>query len=221
MTAAAGHAGLRVAGAPCSAASALTASCEDDDALSRAVRVWNAAHPRLPRGTSLLVTDDPLPSGYAVLFVARLAYRDPTLQVDRIKMLRETPAGDQLLRYDYVLSARRGLQDVRGVSDGRRPVEVRFRHAPAGQQDSYAAEIPEYAGQTIELATRTISANRPDQRVVANCTVDASGRTALAVHPESLPTTIQAEWVRPRGGNWMAASGTLIIGGRLGDLGDQ
>jgi len=176
-----------------------------------------AAHPRLPRGTSLLVTDDPLPSGYGVLFVARLAYGDPTLQVDRIKMLRETPAGDQLLRYDYVLSAARGLQDVRGVSDGRRPVEVWFLPAPAGQRDSYAAEIPEYAGQTIELASRTISGNLSDRRVVANCTVDASGRTALAVHPESLPTTIQAEWVRLRGGNWMAASGTLIIN----DLGGQ
>jgi len=46
MTAAAGHAGLRAGGVPCSA-SALTVSSKEDDALSRVVRVWKAAHPPL------------------------------------------------------------------------------------------------------------------------------------------------------------------------------
>jgi hypothetical protein len=61
------------------------------------------AHPQLPRGSSLLLTDDPLDSGYELLFLLQLAYADPTLVVDRVKMLKAPPTGEQLTRYDLVL----------------------------------------------------------------------------------------------------------------------
>jgi len=167
-------------------------------------------HPQLSPGSSLLLADDPLPPGFAVLLLARLAYADPTLEVDRIKMSREIPSGDELIRYDYVLAGGWELRDVRGVSDARGPVEVRIRRPLAGLQDSYTVEIPEYAGRTVDLATRTNAGNRSGRAIITRCTLDSSGRAALAV-PADSPAAIQIRWVRPWGGNWMSASAHQVL----------
>jgi len=66
----------------------------------RVVDRLREARPRLPRGASLLLIDDPLDSGYELLFLAQLAYADPTLVVDR---LRGSPTGEQLRHYNLVL----------------------------------------------------------------------------------------------------------------------
>ena len=58
------------------------------------------------------MVDDPLPAGFELLFLARLAYADPALEVDRIKMLRAPPSGEQMTRYDYVLAGSWDLHDV-------------------------------------------------------------------------------------------------------------
>lgn len=164
-------------------------------------------HPQLPRGSSLLLVDDPLPAGFALVFLARLAYGDPTLEVDRIKMLREPPAGDELTRYDHVLAGGWDLHDVRGISDARLPVEVRFRPRQLGTGDGYTVEIPEFAGQTVDLALRTIAGSRSDRAIVRKCTLDSSGRAAVVAPSGFPPAAIRVQWVRPQGGNWMSASG--------------
>jgi hypothetical protein len=163
-------------------------------------------HPRLPRGSSLLLVDDPLPSGFAVLFLARLAYGDPALEVDRIKMLPAAPSEDDLIRYDYVLAGDPDLRDVRSVSDGRRPVQVRFHRPSTGLRDGYSAEIPEYASRTVDLATRGGSGDRSGPAILTGCKLDSSGRVALPAPRDPL-AAIRIRWVRPQGGNWMSAAG--------------
>ena len=167
-------------------------------------------HPQLPRGSSLLLVDDPLPAGFALVFLARLAYGDSTLEVDRIKMLRETPAGDELTRYDHVLAGGWDLHDVRGVSDARPPVEICVRPRQIGAGDGYTVEIPEFAGETVDLALR-MTENRSFRVIVWKCTLDPSGRAALAAPPGFSPAAIQVQWVRLQGGNWMSASGAMDI----------
>jgi len=156
-------------------------------------------HPRLARGSSLLLADDPLPAGYTVLLLARLAYGDPALEVDRIKMLPQPPAGDEVLRYDHVLAGGREPRDVRAISDPRPPVEVRLG-------DGYTVEIPAYAGQVVDLGIRTIADSRSDRAVVPNCALDPWGLAALPAPPDLPPAAIQVEWVRARGGGWAAAA---------------
>ena len=91
----------------------------------RLIERLRIVHPQLPRGSRLLLVDDPLHSGFEFLFLARLAYADPTLEVDRIKMMRTPPSGSELTPYDFVLAGGWELHDVRGVSDARPPVQVR------------------------------------------------------------------------------------------------
>jgi len=183
----------------------------DEHDMRRVVERLRKVHPQLPRNSSLLLVDDPLPTGYALVFITRLAYGDPTLEVDRIGMLPAPPAGNELTRYDHVLAGGWELHDVRGISDLRLPVEIRFRPRQLGTGDGYTVEIPEFAGQSVDLAVRTISGSRSDRAIVPNCALDSSGRAALAAPSASPQATFQVEWVRPRGGDWMSASGATDV----------
>jgi len=162
--------------------------------MDRFVALLRTQHPQLPPGSSLLLIDDPLPASYYLLFMAQLSYADPTLQLDRIKMMTNSPAGDELTGYDYLLAGRWQLHDVRGIRDPRPPVEVRL--------DGSAVVIPEFAGQTVDLVIRITAP--PHRVVVRGVRLDSSGCAQLAepVPPDS-PARIA--WVRPAGGDWMSA----------------
>jgi hypothetical protein len=187
---------------------------QEHDDLRRIIEQLQRAHPRLPRGASLLLVDDPLPDGFAVLFLARLAYGDPTLEVDRIKMLGVPPAGDEIIRYDYVLAGGWELRDMRGIGDARAPVDVGFRPRRVRPGAPFTIEIPDYAGQTVDLATSTIGAGLPQRAVVRNCCrLDRCGRATLVAPPDLHPGTVQIRWIRAQGGReWQAAEGALDIG---------
>jgi hypothetical protein len=179
----------------------------DQNDMRQVIERLQKVHPQLPRGSSLLLVDDPLPSGFALVLLARLAYGDPTLEVDRMKMLREPPAGDELTGYDHILAGGWELHDVRGISDARPPVEIRLRPRQIGTGDSYTVEIPEFAGETVDLALR-MTENRSFRVIVWKCTLDPSGRAAPPGFPQA---AIQVQWVRPSGGDWMSASGAMDI----------
>jgi hypothetical protein len=174
--------------------------------MRRVIERLQKVHPQLPRGASLLLVDDPLPAGFALVLLARLAYGNPTLEVDRMMMLREAPTGDELTRYDHVLAGGWELHDVRGISDARPPVEIRLRPRQIGTGDSYTVEIPEFAGETVDLALR-MAENRSFRVIVWKCKLDPSGRATLAAPSGFSPAAIQIQWVRLQGGNWMSVSG--------------
>jgi hypothetical protein len=182
---------------------------QDGDDMRRMVERLRKVHPRLPHGSSLLVVDDPLPDGYFLLFMAQLAYADPSLRLDRIKMMSKPPTGDELLNYDFILGGGWELHDVRGIGDPRPPVDIRFVSAPS-PAGGHSVAIPELAGKTVDLGigvSASASANdRPERSILRNVVLDSSGRAEL---PESVPTgsTVRIEWVRPAGGNWISASG--------------
>lgn len=178
----------------------------DHNDMRRVIERLRKVHPQLARGSFLLLVDDPLPAGFTLVFLARLASGDPTLEVDRINTLREPPAGDELTRYDHVLAGGWDLHDVRGISDARPPVEISVRPSQIGAGDGYTVEIPEFAGQTVDLALR-MTQNRSFRVIVWKCTLDPSGRAALAAPSGFSPAAIQVQWVRLQGGNWMSASG--------------
>jgi hypothetical protein len=92
--------------------------------MRRLIDSLRRAHPQLPRGASLLLLDDPLPKGHEVLLFSILAYNDPTLKVDRVKMLDRPPGKDALLRYDHVLAGGLDLHDV-SIGTGARPAAGR------------------------------------------------------------------------------------------------
>jgi hypothetical protein len=167
-------------------------------------------HPSLPRGSSLLVVDDPLPPNFGLLFLARVAYGDPTLELDRLKMLGEAPAGEQLTRYDYVLAGGFEARDVRGISDARPPVEIGFRPSQVRPGQAFTLAIPEYAGETVDLAVHQAAQDRAERAILLRCTLDSSGNGALPP-AANIPATMQVRWVRPSGGNWMSASGKMEI----------
>lgn len=167
--------------------------------MRRMVERLRKAHPRLPRGSSLLVVDDPLPEGYFLLFMAQLAYADPSLRLDRIKMLSKPPTGDELISYDYVLDGGWQLHDVRGIGDPRPPVDVRF------VSGVHSEAIPEFAGKTVDLCIAVSAGDRWERSILRNVVLDSSGRAEL---PAPVPTgsVVRIEWARPADGNWISAS---------------
>ncbi|MGB7761756.1 MAG: hypothetical protein WBL61_18130 [Bryobacteraceae bacterium] len=180
--------------------------------MRRVVERLRKVHPQLPRSSSLLLVDDPVPAGFELLFLVQLAYGDPTLKLDRLKMLRAAPAGPELLRYDLVLAGGWDLHDVRGVSGARPPVEVRFQPPAVAPMGSYSVEIPEFAGRTVDLATRTIAGNRSAGTITErHFTLDRSGRAALVAPPDSPPVRIEVRWVRAQGEDWLSAAGALNL----------
>ena len=120
--------------------------------------------------------------------------------------------GSELTRYDLVLAGGWELHDVRGVSDARPPVQVRFEPRAVRPLEGYSVEIPELAGQTADLSTRTIAGNSSDRAATQErCTLDLSGRAALIAPQDFRARTIQVRWVRTQGSDWMSASGSLDL----------
>ncbi len=62
-------------------------------------------HPRMPRGSRVLIVQDPFPvDNHDPLFIGRLLYRDETLTVDRLKAMNPKPDGQVVAGYDFVFS---------------------------------------------------------------------------------------------------------------------
>ena len=76
--------------------------------------------------------------------------------------------------------------NVRGIGDPRPPVEVRIEPLAGG---SYTVEIPEFAGQTVDLLTGVGE---------LHSVLDGSGRAEIHA--------ARVRWVRPAGGEWMATA---------------
>jgi len=73
----------------------------------RTVAQLHAAAPAIPHGSRLLFLDDPVaPSFYDLLFMVRLSYHDPSLEVFRAKTMTKTPAPAEFSSYDYVFDYR-------------------------------------------------------------------------------------------------------------------
>ena len=83
---------------------------QDQEQNRRMIGRLLAVHPRLPRGTSVLMMDDPLEPGFEFLFLARLAYGDPALTLDRAKMMDRPPDTG---KYRYVLAGGWDLRELK------------------------------------------------------------------------------------------------------------
>ena len=154
--------------------------------MSKLVERLRFLHPTLPRGSSILLVDDPVGPGYEMMFLAELVYHDPDLLLDRTKNTPSPLVENEQTRYDIVMAGGEDFRDVRAVADPRPPVEVHMRQEAGG---GHAIEIPEFAGRAVDLLTNA----GPVHTVL-----DHSGRSVIA------PSRVR--WVRPPGEEWMAAS---------------
>ena len=68
------------------------------------VEELHAAAPRIRTKSRLLFLNDPIvPEWENLVFIVRLSYGDPTLEVDRVKKMKQMPDERQLASYDYIL----------------------------------------------------------------------------------------------------------------------
>jgi hypothetical protein len=183
----------------------------DHDAMRRVMNSLRKAHPHLPRGASLLILDDPLPPGWELPFLADMAYNDPTLRLDRVKMLPELPTKEDLIHYTYIMGGGWNLHDVSGDSDTVPLVEVRFSPRAVKPHETYTVEIPSLAGQSVDIAADAIAGGRADRVIIKDwCTLDTAGKAVLET-PDLPSETITVRWIRPHNGGWTPASGELKI----------
>ena len=63
----------------------------------------HAAAPTIRPGSRLLFLNDPIrPDWYNLLFMVRLSYADPSLEVFRVKQMKQPPNDKEIASYDYV-----------------------------------------------------------------------------------------------------------------------
>jgi hypothetical protein len=69
----------------------------------------HAAAPAIRPGSRLLFLNDPIsPDFYDLLFLVRLSYADPTIEVSRVKQMPQPPSEGEIAAYDYVFDYRDG-----------------------------------------------------------------------------------------------------------------
>jgi hypothetical protein len=69
----------------------------------------HASAPAIRHGSRLLFLNDPIsPNIYDLLFLVRLSYGDPTIEVSRVKQMPQPPNEREIAAYDYVFDYRDG-----------------------------------------------------------------------------------------------------------------
>ncbi len=95
------------------------------------------------------------------------------------------------------------------VSAGPPPVEVRFAPPVARRGQRYVIEAPELAGQWIDLVYH-VGQSAADT-AVRFCRLDAQGRATMTVPPDHPLTTVSIVQIRPSGGAWRPARGSIRV----------
>lgn len=75
-----------------------------DNMLRSLVSQLRGTQPRVAQNSRVLILDDPTPEDYAVLFILRLYYRAPDLEVDRAKTVAAKPTRGDFESYDRIFA---------------------------------------------------------------------------------------------------------------------
>lgn len=200
-----GHARLRAQLTP--------AIHREHDAERRIIGQLLELHPRLDSDSFLLLENDPLPPGWGLSFFTQLAYADPSINLERSKMMDRPPTPAEKNLYDHVFvddGVRLREAPVPPKTGVERPLEVRFQPARVRPGGTYRVFLPALAGQTIDVALR--STRKASYLAVVRkwCTLDASGSATLEV-PELPKQSISVLRVRSQESRWMPASGVIDV----------
>ncbi len=174
-------------------------------------------HPDFPEGSRIYFDEDPYPTNdFTLVFLAQLAYDDPTLRVDRRKVI-----GSPFLPYDFFFTFREGRvepiapipPDVASVEN---PVPMLFQPEIGTPGEEVSVQVKRFAGRTIDVYWRRYAAGGRsyDADVAPHwCAVDAGGFCSVSL-PEDFPRSrIEILYVRDAGGQgkWHAAQGILQV----------
>jgi hypothetical protein len=180
---------------------------EEQTVIRRTIQELRERRPQLEPASSLLIVNDPLPPGFGLSFLTRLAYGDPAIDVDRSKTLE--PIGEGAPAYDHVFFYEGGRLHER---EKPRPIHVQFLPARARPGESYTVLISDFASQTLDVAVRVVHGVIAYAAVVRQwCQLDSLGRATLTVPSDFAPQLIRIRYMRTQEGDWISASGVLEV----------
>jgi hypothetical protein len=179
----------------------------------RIVAQLRELHPRLDSDSFLLLKNDPLPPGWGLAFFTQLAYANPDILLERTSMMDRPPTPTEITLYDHIfVDDGIRLREVPATagSGASQPLEVRFLPTRVRPGDTFGVSIPDLAGQTIDVAIRSM--RKASYLIVVRkwCTLDASGSATLRM-PELPQQSISVLRVRSQESRWMPASGVIEI----------
>jgi hypothetical protein len=184
----------------------------------RLIAQLKALRPQLEPDARLLFLEDALPPGdWSLLLFTALAYANPDIWVDRVKMLGERPSAEEMSLYDHVFTERDGeLREVENPAAGlrvaRAPIEVQFVPAQVRPEQSYQVRVPEFAGETVDIAYDEIRTQTPHAGVGRKwCRLDASGRARVETPAEIPAGRILIRGIRSQQSAWMSAVGVIDV----------
>jgi hypothetical protein len=172
--------------------------------------------PHIEAGAFLLFVNDPFPAdSWSPLFLTRLAYRDPTIWLDRPSLMGRVPSGEELTLYDHVFIDENG--QLREIAAPKPPashgmISVRFSKPRVKPGEAYTVSIPECAGETIDIAFQTRRWGSVIGGLVRRwCTLDAAGKATLPTPRTMEAGEIQVRRIRSGNGPWLPAEGSIEV----------
>ncbi len=91
----------------------------------------------------------------------------------------------------------------------REPIRVEFTPERVAPEQKYVIRVPELAGSWIDLVYHIDQVS--SGTAMRMCQLDATGRAEMTVPPTHPAATVRVTRIRPSGGEWRPASGSITV----------
>ena len=113
-------------------------------------------HPKFPNGTTLYFEDDPYPQDhYTLLFLTQLAYDNPTIRVNRFKIVRNIPPVPLAFRFTFREGRVEPLSPMTSseiaTSKNENVVQILFQPETGRPGEEISIHVEGFAGNTIDV----------------------------------------------------------------------
>lgn len=174
-----------------------------------------SAKPDLAGGSRILLADDSFgPVNWTFLFLARLAWHDATLWVDRPSQLGASFDPGDLAIYSAVIhAATQPIRVLPGVPIAQEPaVRIGVSPASVNRSDALSVEVEGFPGCRLDVEYRL-----PGDELARSglwkgwCTLDAAGKCRARIDRDAERGVVQIRRIRLCGNSWRRADASFEI----------
>ncbi len=177
--------------------------------IRHAAEQLEARRDQLRDARAVLLVDD-LDDDWWPLYLTRLLHGDPAVLVHPVQVANDAKPGF----YDAVIRADQPqwTLEFHPAEAAAGPLEIRFSPDSIHPGESYQLEIPDWPGETIDIAYRAGTGFFRTVGVATRfCTLDQAGRATLETPRDQPLGPVQITHVRAQRTAWRAAAGRLDV----------
>ena len=176
-------------------------------------------HPDFPDGAALYFDDDPYPKDYwTLLYLTQLAYDNPTIHVERRKILGfPRPQARHVFRFTFLEGRLEPvLESLPSIASSENVSRILFQPGIVRPGEKISVQVEGFTDKAIDLYWKHYVAGglSYDTGISTNwCSVDDSGLCSVPVPINFPQSRIEISYVREAAGpgKWHAAQGVLEV----------